>query len=94
MKFMFFNKISLYQTCYCLNMVSVTSASRYITPASRYQSRYQSRSSMYISGLIPRNFAEFAETVPIGTTLEKQLEPISIAYRGRSVGPSVKYVDD
>ena len=31
-------------------MVSVTSASRYITSASRYHPRYQSRSSMYIRG--------------------------------------------
>ena len=41
-------------TCYCVGMVSVTSASR-----------YQSRSSMYIRGLIPRNSAAFAEAVPI-----------------------------
>ena len=75
-------------------MVSVTSASRYIKPVSHYHPRYQSRSSMYIRGLIPRIFAELAEAVPIGTTIEKQLEPISIAYRGRSVWPSVKYVDD
>ena len=33
-------------------MVSVTSASRYVTS----QSRYQSRTSMYIRGLIPRNW--------------------------------------
>ena len=46
-------------------MVSVTPASRYITPASRYHPHYQSRSSMYIRGLIPRNFAELAESVPI-----------------------------
>ena len=46
-------------------MVSVTSASRYITSASRYHPRYQSRSSMYIHGLIPRNFAELAEADPI-----------------------------
>ena len=46
-------------------MVSVTSASGYITPASRYHQRYQSRSSMFIRGLIPRNFAELAEAVPI-----------------------------
>ena len=52
-------------TCYCVNMVSVTSASRYITSASRYHLRYQSKSSMYIHGLIPRNFAELAEAVPI-----------------------------
>ena len=60
-------------TCYCVNMVSVTSASRYImsasrdiTSASRYHPRYQSRFSMYIRGLIPRNFAELAEAIPIG----------------------------
>ena len=46
-------------------MVSVTSASRFATSASRYQPHYQSRSSMYIRGLIPRNFAELAEAVPI-----------------------------
>ena len=40
-------------------------ASRYITSASRYHPRYQSRSSMYIRGLIPWNFAELAEAVPI-----------------------------
>ena len=50
-------------------MASVTSASRYITSASRYHPRYQSRSSMYILGLIPRNFAEMAEAVQIGTLL-------------------------
>ena len=53
--------------CYCVNMVSVTSTSRYITSASRYHPRYQSRSSMYVRGLIPRNFAELVETVPIGS---------------------------
>ena len=42
-------------TCHCVNMVSVTSVSRYISSASRYHSRYQSRYSMYIRGLIPRN---------------------------------------
>ena len=45
-------------------MVSVTSASRYITSASRYHPRYQSRSSMFNRGLIPRNFAELTEAVP------------------------------
>ena len=45
-------------TCYCVKMISVTSASR-------YHPRYQSRSSMYINGLIPWNFAELAEVVPI-----------------------------
>ena len=43
----------------------MTSVSRYITSASRYHPRYQSRSSMYICALIPRNFAELAEAVPI-----------------------------
>ena len=52
-------------TCYCVNMVYVTSALRNITSASRYYPRYHSRSSMYIRGLIPRNFTEFAEVVPI-----------------------------
>ena len=46
-------------------MTSVTSASRSITLASRDHPRYQSRSSMYIRGLIPRIFAELAEAVPI-----------------------------
>ena len=48
-------------------MVSVTSASRNITSASRYHLRYQStcRSLMYICGPIPRNFAESAEAVLI-----------------------------
>ena len=49
-------------------MISVTSASRYITSALWYHPRYQSRSSMFIRGLIPRNFAELAEAVPIETT--------------------------
>ena len=60
------------RTCYCVDMVSVTSAShtitsvsRYITPASSYHPRYQSRSSMYIRGLIPWNFQELAEAVLI-----------------------------
>ena len=36
-----------------------------VTAASRHNPRYQSRSSMYIRGLIPRNFAELAEAFPI-----------------------------
>ena len=43
-------------------MVSATLASRYVMP----MSRYESRSSMYIRGLIPRNSTELAEAVPIG----------------------------
>ena len=43
-------------TRYCVNMVSVTSVSRYITSVSCYHPRYQSRSSVY---------AGFAEVVPI-----------------------------
>ena len=37
------------RTCHCVNMVSVTSASR-------YHPRYQNRSSISIRGLIPRNW--------------------------------------
>ena len=50
-------------TCYCANMVSVMS--RYITSVSRYHPRYQSRSSIYIRCLIPRNSKELTEAVPI-----------------------------
>ena len=59
-------------------MVSVTSASRYIMSASHNHPRYQSRSSMCIRGLIPRNFAEFAEAVPItdGTRRQKVKETV------------------
>ena len=49
-------------------MFYMTPASRYITSASRYHPRYQSRSSMYIRGLIPRNFAELAEAGQIAAT--------------------------
>ena len=52
-------------------MVYVTSASRYITSASCYHPHYQRRSSIYICALIPRNFAELAETVPIGQEKER-----------------------
>ena len=44
---------------------NIPSALRYITSASRCHPRYQSRFSMYIRGLIPRNFAELALAVPI-----------------------------
>ena len=57
-------------TFYCLDMVSVTSTSRYITSTSRYHPRYQRRSSLYIRGRIPRNFAELAEAVPIVNGLD------------------------
>ena len=46
-------------------MVSVTSALHFITSASRYHTRYQSRFSMNIRGLIPKNPAELAKAVPI-----------------------------
>ena len=52
-------------------MVSVRSASCYIKSASRYHPCYQRRFSMYIRGLIPRNFAELAEAVPIDTKDDK-----------------------
>ena len=63
-------------TCYCNNMVSVTSASRYITPALRYHPRYQSRSSMYIRCLIPRKFAELADAVPTAFWHVLQYKPV------------------
>ena len=44
----------------------MTSASGYITSVSRYHPRYESRSSMYTRSLIPWNFTELAEAVPIG----------------------------
>ena len=50
-------------------MVSVTSASRYITSASRYHPHYQSRSSMNIRGLYPHNFVELAGTGLIESTV-------------------------
>ena len=55
-------------------MVSVTSASRYLTSASRYHPRYQRRSLMYIRGLIPRNFAVLAEVVPIRSAYDSEIE--------------------
>ena len=51
--------------CYCVNMVSVTSSSRNITSASFYHPYYQSRSSMYMCGLIAWTFTELADAVPI-----------------------------
>ena len=45
--FICFAAITLDHTCYCVNKVYVTSASRYLTSASRYHLRYQSRFSMY-----------------------------------------------
>ena len=49
--------------CYCVCMISLTSVSRYVTSASRYQRR----SLMYIWGLISRNSTELAEAVPIAS---------------------------
>ena len=51
-----------------------------MTSASSYYPRYQSRSSMYIRGLIPRNVAELAEAVPIGT-MTRQNQQIECAQR-------------
>ena len=65
--FFFFN-----HPCYCVDKVSVMSASRYITseshyitPASRYHRHYQSRSSMYMGDLNLQNFGELDEAVSI-----------------------------
>ena len=60
-------------TIYCIGMVSVTTESRYVTSTSRYQSR----SSMYIRGLITRNSMALAEAVSI--------EIISSGYKFTSV---------
>ena len=49
-------------TCNCVDMLSVTSVLRYETSALRFQTR----SLMYIRGLIPRNSTELAESVLIG----------------------------
>ena len=75
-------------TCYCVNVVSVTSASRYLP-------RYQSRSSMYIRGLIPRNFAGSAEAVAIGYAVcEKEISQMGKAsktpIRARNYKASLK----
>ena len=51
-------------------MVSVTSASHFFTSASRYHPRYPIRSSMYTGGLIPQNFAELAEAIPIDDSVK------------------------
>ena len=72
MKFIFIHLSRVFccsHTCNCVNMVSVTSASRYITSASLYYPRDQRRSSMYIRCLIPRNFAELAEAVQVAAQL-------------------------
>ena len=53
-------------TCHCVSMVSLISVSPYVTSASHYQSR----SSVYIRGLIPQNSRELAEEVPIDLTLD------------------------
>ena len=58
-KFVYNHLFCCNHTCYYDGMVSVTSASRYVTSASRYQSRCL----MYIRGLIPRNSLELAEAV-------------------------------
>ena len=47
-------------------------ASCYITSARHYHPSYKIRSSMYIRGLIPRNFAELAEAVPIAFDRENK----------------------
>ena len=68
-------KNTLYNRLFCCNYTcyfvgihgSVASASRFLTSVSRYQSR----SSMYIRGLIPRTSTELVEAVPIVTYREK-----------------------
>ena len=49
-----------------------------MTSASRYQPCYQSRSMMYIGGLIPRNFAKLAEAVPIAFMVDHRLIQVAV----------------
>ena len=53
-------------TCHCVRMVYVTSASRDVASASRYQRR----SLMYIRGLIPQNSMELAKAVLTGSKVK------------------------
>ena len=70
------NRLYLLQShfFYCVGIVSVTPASRYVTSASRYQSR----SSMYIRGLIPRNSTEKDEAVSIGILSTHSLDCLTV----------------
>ena len=69
-------------TCYFVGMVSVTPASRYVTSASCYQSR----SSMYIRGLIqqnwPRRFGLNRKPV-FGVSDQVMLKPVFSATENR-----------
>ena len=74
----------------------ITSAARYITSAARYHPRYQSRSSMYIRGQIPRNFAESAQVVPIAYHPQEIIFGLNGAFifkmdRVRSPSPFIEY---
>ena len=51
------------RACYCVDMVSVTSTSRYVTSASHFQSR----SSTYIRGLIPWTYGISAVPIVVHT---------------------------
>ena len=55
---------------FCDVSVTLYNVSVTLSPA---LSKYQSRSSMYIRGLIPRNFAELAEAVPIGGEYDQEI---------------------
>ena len=70
-------------TCYCVNMVSVMSVSRYIMSASRYHPRYQSRCSMYID--LWSDSTELAEAA-----LQELMEAVLENVRSESaIGPSL-----
>ena len=69
-------------TLIIVRMVAVTSASRYITSAPRYQSR----SSMYIQGMIPRKFTEFAEAVSIGLAAQNITTNVATLFSDFSFG--------
>ena len=57
------------RTCYCIGMVSVMSTLRYLTSASRYQSR----ASIYMRGLIPRILAEAVPIEPVGRNYDNNI---------------------
>ena len=66
----------------------ITPASRYITSASCYHPRYQSRFSMYTRGLIPRNFAKLARGSSDWTELMHIFSPVRLTKSLPAPSPS------
>ena len=75
MKFMYFSikyRYKLISVCFAAIILVIVLAwflSRYVTSVSHYQSR----SLMYIQGLIPRKSTELAEAAPIGLYSQGEL---------------------